>query len=211
MAIGSKMHAVFSNSSLKRRIMLVAITVLLVTGIIVGGTMAWLVTKTDPVVNTFTYGDINLELEETDTNDGDNNQNTNEYEMLPGTEIDKDPVVTVVADSVDSWLFVKLDKSANFDTFMEYTMAEGWTALPGVDGVFYRETTKADADQEFTVIKDNKVTVKSSVTKEMLNALDEDPSSITYPTLTVTAYAVQKTGFDTAEAAWAVALQSETP
>ena len=211
MAIGSKMHAVFSNSSLKRRIMLVAITVLLVTGIIVGGTMAWLVTKTDPVVNTFTYFVFNLELEETDTNDGDNNQNTNEYEMLPGTEIDKDPVVTVVADSVDSWLFVKLDKSANFDTFMEYTMAEGWTALPGVDGVFYRETTKADADQEFTVIKDNKVTVKSSVTKEMLNALDEDPSSITYPTLTVTAYAVQKTGFDTAEAAWAVALQSETP
>ena len=40
----------------------------------VGGTVAWLVAKTDKVTNTFTYGDINIELEETDTSKTPNDE-----------------------------------------------------------------------------------------------------------------------------------------
>lgn len=184
----------------KTLIMILAVT-LIICGI-VGGTVAWLIAKTDPVVNTFTYGDINITLEETDTDDGDDDPNTNTYTMIPGNTITKDPKVTVLEDSEDSWLFVKLDKSTDpdFDTFMEYEMADGWTALEGVDGVYYREVTKADSDTEYAVIKDDTVTVKGDVTKEMLNALTA------YPTLTVTAYAVQRDGdieaIDTAVEAW---------
>ena len=184
-----------------RLITLILAAALLLTGV-VGGTIAWLIDKTDPVVNTFTYGDINIELEETPTPDDDDNPDTNEYEMIPGEEITKDPKVTVNTDSKASWLFVKLVKSANFDDFMEYQIADGWTQLKdaqgnAIDGVYFREVAEVvNEDVVYEVIKDNKVHVKESVTKEMLNALDPEGAEATYPTLTVTAYAVQRSGFE---------------
>lgn len=186
-------------------VMIVALSLALCT--IIGSTVAWLVSKTEPVTNTFTYGDINITLEETDTGDGDDDPNTNEYIMVPGNTITKDPKVTVKANSEDSWLFVKMEKSENFDSFMTYDMADGWIALEGVEGVYYREVAKSDADAEFAVIKDNTVNVKGDVTKEMLNALDADGKS-DYPKLVVTAYAVQRDAdidaIDTAAEAWAL-------
>lgn len=186
----------------KLAVMLASLALVLCT--VIGGTLAWLVTETDPVVNTFTYGDINITLKETDTNkDGDNDPNTNTYPMVPGHTITKDPKVTFKANSEDAWLFVKLQKTANFDDFMTYAMADGWTKLDNVDGVYYREVSKAAQDAEFTVIKDDTVTVKGEVTKEMLNALDANGAS-NYPKLTVTAYAVQRdSNIATAADAWA--------
>ncbi len=187
-------------------VMLLSLTLVLCA--IIGGTAAWLITNTDPVVNTFTYGDINIDLTETDTNkDGDGDPNTNLYPMLPGNAIAKDPKVTVFANSEDSWLFVKLEKSVNFDDFMTYEIADGWTALDGVDGVYYRTVDKAETDVEFNVLKpdadNNTVYVKDTVTKEMLNALDANGAS-NYPKLTVTAYAVQRdSNINTAVDAWA--------
>ena len=180
---------------------LVALT--LVCCFAIGGTIAWLVTETDPVVNTFTYGDINITLTETDTGDNDNNPNTNKYVMVPGHTITKDPKVTFKANSEDAWLFVKLEKTANFDDFMIYEIADGWTALQGVDGVYFREVSKVAQDTEFTVIKDDTVTVKGEVTKEMLNALDANGES-DYPKLIVTAYAVQKANINTVAEAWEI-------
>lgn len=171
----------------------------------VGGTIAWLITKSDSAVNTFTYGDINIELTETDT-DGDGDPNNNTYEMIPGKSFEKDPLVTVLEDSEDCWLFVELNKSDNFDAFMTYAMAEGWTALEGNDGIYYREVAGSEDAQEFGIIADNTVTVSGDVTKAMLNELD----TVGYPTLTVTAYAVQRDGdiedIDTAAEAWALVL-----
>ncbi len=186
----------------KLAVMLASLALVLCT--VIGGTLAWLVTETAPVVNTFTYGDINITLQETDTNkDGDNDPNTNTYPMVPGHTITKDPKVTFKANSEDAWLFVKLEKSANFDDFMTYAMADGWTKLDDVDGVYYREVSKVAQDVEFTVIKDDTVTVKGEVTKEMLNALDAKGAS-NYPKLTVTAYAVQRdSNIATAADAWA--------
>lgn len=181
------------------------LAMVLILGCVVGGTVAWLIASTEDVVNTFTYGDINLKLEETDTElDDDEDPNTNDYEMLPGESITKDPKVTVLKESEASWLFVKLVESDNFGNFMEYEMAvdgEGnplWTALNGAEGVYFRQVTAeevAEADKAFWVLKDNTVNVKGEVTKEMLNALDESGAE-NYPTLTVTAYAVQYAGFE---------------
>ncbi len=186
------------------KIALLSFALTLVLCGIIGGTVAWLVADTDPVVNTFTYGDINITLEERDTNDGDNDPNTNDYPMIPGNPIEKDPKVTFKADSENAWLFVKLEKTSNFDDFITYQVEEGWTELDGVDGVYYRSVDKADTDTEFYVIKDNTVNVKAEVTKEMLNELDSDGAS-NYPKLTITAYAVQRDGNITTEAdAWAI-------
>ena len=186
----------------KLAVMLASLALVLCT--VIGGTLAWLVTETAPVVNTFTYGDINITLHETDTNkDGDNDPNTNTYPMVPGHTITKDPKVTFMANSEDAWLFVQLEKANDFDKFMTYEMADGWTKLDNVDGVYYREVSKAAQDAEFTVIKGDTVTVKGEVTKEMLNALDANGAS-NYPKLTVTAYAVQRdSNIATAADAWA--------
>ena len=154
----------------------------------VAGTLAWLTDKTEPVVNTFTVGDINIELKET----------TGEtYKMVPGIELVKDPTVTVKAGSEACWLFVKVVKSGNFDDFMTFEMADGWIALSGHAGVYYRNVDATNADTGFDVLKDNKVMVFETVTKTMLEGAKTNA-----PTLTFTAYAVQKDGINDATTAW---------
>lgn len=186
-------------------------------------TLAWLVATTDPVVNTFTYGDINIALDETDTGlDGDGDPHTNDYKMIPSTELTKDPRVTVKQGSEDCWLFVELTEAGGvdpytFDDFLTYTVNSDWVQLTNadetpVDGVYYRAISAdevKDADQVFSVIQDDKVTVKDTVTKEMLNALNPEGADPTYPTLTVTAYAVQRANVETAQDAWAIAKPTE--
>ena len=171
----------------KKTLALVLALTLLVAGV-VGGTLAWLTDQTAEVKNTFTVGDINIGLTET----------TADYKMIPGNTIAKDPTVTVKANSEACWLFVKVTKSENLDTFITYAIADDWTVLPGVDGVYYREVPASAADQTFSVLAGDAVTVKSNVTKTMLETAKTDA-----PTLTFKAYAIQKDHFTTADAAWA--------
>ena len=164
------------------------LAVVLVIGCVAGGTVAWLTAKTDDVVNTFTYGNINITLEET----------TKEpYKIVPGAEIAKDPKVTVKGSSEACWLFVEVTKG-NWIEELKYTMATGWTELK--DGVYYREVDAEAADQAFEVLNGNKVTVDQSLTKTTVDANKNTP-----PTLTFKAYAVQKDAADTAAAAWELA------
>lgn len=171
----------------KKTLALVLALTLLVAGI-VGGTLAWLTDQTAEVKNTFTVGDINIGLTET----------TADYKMVPGNTIAKDPTVTVKANSEACWLFVKVTESTDLKDFITYAIAEGWTALPGVDGVYYREVPASVADQTFSVLAGYAVTVKSDVTRTMLETAKTDA-----PTLTFKAYAIQKDHFATADAAWA--------
>ena len=171
--------------------LIVALAVMLVVGCAVGGTLAWLTDTTGPVVNTFTVGNIDIDLAET----------TTDYKMVPGATISKDPKVTVKAGSEACWLFVEVTESDNLDNFINYTIATGWTQLPGVSGVYYREVAAATADVEFSVLTNNQVTVKDTVTKAMMDAITNQTA--TAPTLTFKAYAVQKAGVASATEAWA--------
>ena len=173
---------------MKKKLTVSLAVLALVACMAAGATLAWLTAKTSSVTNTFTYGDINIELKET----------TGEsYKMVPGNKITKDPKVTVKANSEACWLFVKVEKSGNFDSFMEYGIADGWTALAGEDGVYYREVISSTTDTEYYVLSGNLVTVKDSVTKEDFAGLKG-----TMPTLTFTAYACQKENVSTAADAW---------
>lgn len=175
-----------------RRMLLTLALVLVVAVASVGGTIAWLTDETESVVNTFTVGDINIELNET----------TNDYKMVPGNTINKDPKVTVKAGSEACWLFVKIEKSSNLDTFITYEVADGWAALTGQDGVYYREVSAVTGltDTTFSVLKNDKVTVNTTVTKTMMEGLKV--TGATRPTLTFTAYAVQKDNVNSAADAW---------
>lgn len=174
----------------------------LIVGVAGGATFAWLTATSGPVTNTFTYGDINIELKETT---GDS------YKIIPGVDIAKNPKVTVKAGSEACWLFVKVDEE-NWPEFtdgagenavrkVKYDIADGWTKGDGTNipaNVYYREVAAKDAAQEFPVLKDNKITVSDTLTK-----IDIKDISTTTPKLSITAYAIQKDGMDTAEKAWA--------
>jgi len=163
----------------KKTLVLVLALVLVAVGV-VAGTLAWLTAESDTITNTFTTSGIEVTL--TETNE--------EYKMVPGFEIHKDPKTTVVTGSEECYLFAKLDKSANFDTFMTYEIADGWTQLTGTGvpaGVYYRKVLSADMGTVYSVLKDDMVAVKGEVTKAMMDALTQQ----TYPTLAVTAYASQ--------------------
>ncbi len=175
----------FRELSGKLVVAMLAVTLLI--GCAIGGTVAWLTAKTDAVVNTFTYGDINITLAETTGTD---------YKIIPGKNINKDPKVTVKKDSEACWLFVKVEEEGTFvANKVTYSIADGWTALAGQTGVYYREVGAVTADTSFDVIRDNKVYVSDTLTKE-------DIQNITNPTLTFTAYAVQKDGIADAATAW---------
>lgn len=199
--------------SMKKTIAL-AVAIAMICGCVVGGTLAWLIATDDPVVNTFTVGNINIELTETFNTDKDANIVGNDAwqgKMIPGSILDKDPTVTVEANSEACWLFVKVQKSANLDTFITYAMADGWNQLANSEGVYYREVAATTTAQSFPVIKyndaENKVYVKDTVTKSMMDALEVEGA--VQPTLTFTAYAVQKDNVADAATAWGYASDAE--
>ena len=173
---------------MKKKATIAVVALALVLCFAIGGTLAWLVDESDKVVNTFTYGDINIDLSET---------TGNEYKMIPGNDITKDPKVTVDANSEACWLFVKVEKSANYADYLDnYTIADGWNELDGVAGVYYREVdaTTAKAGTSYQVLKGNTVTVLDSVEKSDMEAIKNGTTA--KPTLTFTAYAVQLDGFN---------------
>lgn len=183
-----------TNRTVSIKIAALIAAIVLVIGCTAGGTVAWLVSKPDPITNVFTVGNINATLTET----------TKEFKIVPGVNITKNPIATVKANSENCYLFVELTEE-NWPNFTEagsttrkvkYEIADGWTKLESKDGVYYREVTKKDTDQPFDVLKGNKVTVSNTLTKENADAITGDPK------LTVAVYAVQKEGIDTVEAAW---------
>lgn len=184
-----KNHANRRSVGMKTFVAMLALV--LVIGCAVGGTVAWLTAQTDSVVNTFTYGDINIDLKETTGND---------YKIIPGVDIEKDPKVIVKANSEACWLFVKVKKEGTFVTNkVTYFIADDWKKLNGTENVYYREVDAATTDLEFNVLKDNKVTVSEKLTKaEVKNITAENQ-----PKLTFTAYAVQQDGIADADTAWA--------
>ena len=174
--------------------MFMILAVVLIVGISVGGTLAWLTATTETVTNTFTTSDIDITLTETFNTDS-NNDGTNDCwtaQMIPGYSYTKDPTVSVTADSVDCYLFVKFVEEGNPSAYLEYTStlttANGWTQGDGTDipaNVWYREVKSTDTIRSWELLKDNTVTVSSTgVTKDNM-------STAARAKLTYTAYASQ--------------------
>lgn len=189
---------------------LIAITaVVLVLFCTVGATLAWLVANTSEVTNTFTYGDINIELWEHKLVNGSLSTTekttigNEDYKMIPGSDLPKDPTVTVKKGSEACWLFVEVTKTNNPDAYLTYSIADGWTKGDGTNipaYVYYRAVPAADTDQTFSVLAGDKVTVNDALTKDALKGIGTN-----YPTLTFKAYAVQQANVTSAAAAWAIA------
>ena len=93
------------------------------------GTLAYLTDTTEKVTNTFTVGNVEIKLDEAkvdpDTGKKVNPevrisgpQATNSYKILPGRTIDKDPTVTVNANSENCYVRMKVTV-VNYDKMVE--------------------------------------------------------------------------------------------
>ena len=193
---------------MKARKILVSLAALaLVAAISIGGTLAYL-TSTDKVENTFTVGKVAITLDEAkvDINgtpvEGANRVKANSYKLMPGHNYTKDPKVHVEAGSENSWLFVKVEnglekfESSNtgYDKIAKQITDNGWTALTGVAGVYCKSYTSQSAVEDVPVFGNFQIADGAQDTEGWANAKDA--------TITITAYAVQADGFDTALAAW---------
>ena len=186
-----------------KALMLVLCAVLLVTASVLG-TMAYL-TSTDQVVNTFTVGKVAITLDEAQVNpDGTAvtpaaRVKENAYHLLPGHTYTKDPTVHVQANSEDSFIFVKVENGiANYEagtTIAAQIAANGWTRLEGVANVYYKAYTKSAESTDLPVFGNFTIADNANATDGWNNFSAETK-------VTVTAYAVQKSGFNTAFDAW---------
>ena len=194
------------NKTLK--VLVAVLSVVLVMCLTVAGTLAYLQDKTETVINTFTSSDVSITLTET-------KPANKTAKMVPGADIEKDPKVNVLDGSEDCYVYVKIEKSANFDTYMTYEVdTTVWTQVETGDNyvVYGREAT---ANQSYDILKDNKVSVNPTVTKADMQLIDgvivEGVTEQSAPTLTFTAYAIQKSELknddavvNTLEGAWAL-------
>lgn len=170
---------------MKKKTWVLVLALALVVMGVAAGTLAWLTAESGTITNTFTTSDIKVMLTETEE----------PYKMVPGYDIHKDPKTTVTKGSEECYLFVKLEKSKNFKAFMTYEVdvTDGnWTRLTGTgitdtDEIYYRKVLAGNMGTAYSVLKDDKVTVRDTVTKAMMDDLKEQA----YPTMTVTAYASQ--------------------
>ncbi len=181
---------------------------MVVIGRSVSGTVAWLVSKPESRVSTFTLGDINITLTESDFG-------SQPIKIIPGIDIQKDPKVTVMANSETCWLFVKVEernwpdfKEKNGTRKVSYSVNDGWIPLKNTSDVYFREVSAEDAQKgiDYTVLAGDEscpngvIRVSQELTKAEINSINYSGNQ---PSLTFTAYAVQRSGIDTAAAAWA--------
>ena len=118
-------------------------------GVAVGGTLAWLTDSTEGVKNTFTDSDVNITLTESGTTFDETDKIWEQsFKMVPGHTIAKAPLVTVNTGSEDCYVFVKIEKSSSYDTYLENYEVDGtvWSILKdnnnaNVDGVYYHKVT----------------------------------------------------------------------
>ena len=153
----------------KKRIALL-MAVVMVLGVAVGSTMAWLTSAPGAVTNTFTVGDITIDLlEHTYISESDAEKYASltekvgtldttvdpvkandDYYFVPGDTLPKDPYVTVTEKSEACWVFIEVEEKNNTVTGLDGKIIQyqvdtnTWTQVDS-SNVYYKQITAAEA------------------------------------------------------------------
>lgn len=95
---------------MKKKIVALCLVVALAATAIIGGTLAYF-TDTDEVNNTFTAGNVKLDLYEHDINNPDAEVEANDYTdtpIMPGRTFAKDPTIRIEEGSEDAYVFLDI-------------------------------------------------------------------------------------------------------
>lgn len=159
-----------------KKIVTAGLALVMVAGISVAGTLAYLTAQTTEKINTFTVGDISIELTEPDWTAG-----TGSEKILPGDEVPKDPTVTVKANSEACYVYVAIDNGLKLDDgtlagTLDIDSANWNVVKTSGDTTVYRYKEVVDTGAADTVLPDvfTTVTVSPSVTSENIGQLDGD-------------------------------------
>lgn len=191
-----------------KKIVTAGLALVMVAGISVAGTLAYLTSTTDEVKNTFTVGSVAITLDEAPV-DANGKKTTgdrvtaNTYKLMPGHEYDKDPTVHFKAGSEASYLFVKVENGIagaesteeGYKNIAVQITENDWAALNGVTGVYYMKVNANTGDEDIDYPVFEGFTVSGALESD-------DLATYNGKTVTVTAYAIQADGFETADAAW---------
>lgn len=196
---------------------------LLLVGCSIGATLAWLTATTNVVENTFTVGKVAITLQEHKyveaTNSLDKTVATvqsNEYKLIPGKNMPKDPYVTVVKGSEKCWLFVAIQETnnvlgggqaVNFDVndgdWTEFYVGNEYDLKEGVAVYYTIVDSDASSDQDFYVLRKEDNCTANDHTNGCVTvheAIDSTWSDSKVPTLTFNAAAIQYDGLEPADA-----------
>lgn len=198
---------------MKKKILVACLCVALAVLTIAGTTLAYL-TSQDKVTNTFTVGNVAITLDEKDVDDSTPNaerDKANAYILMPGKNYEKDPIVHVANTSENSWIFVKVEngisafeapnsnEEGGYKNIANQIAANEWIELTGVAGVYYKEFTKptnTTGNTDWVVFRNFQISDNANTVQGWSDIGAGN-------NIVVTAYAIQKEGFNTAAAAWA--------
>lgn len=200
----------------------IVLCALLIAAVTIVGTVAYLTDEAE-VVNTFTVGNVHLRLDEAEIDangepTGNRTEAGNEYHLVPGKTYPKDPTVTVVKGSEESYVRILVTVNcyeelvAIFgEPFLPQYFVSGWdetvwlttrvikkdeNANTATYEFRYFETVKAEKDKDLTLdALFDTITVPSDMTGEQL-------ATISGLSITIEAHAIQATGFADADEAW---------
>lgn len=210
---------------MKKRSLALLMAVVMLFAVTTAGTLAWIMAESEEVVNTFTFGDIKIDLNETDNEDADTSTKSNAYDLIPGDIAIKDPKVTVKANSENCYVFVTVKESNNFyegdieknipaltNRIIDFDVnTTNWklvTAEDGADVYVYGMPTKVEYSSQDKVLEsillNDSISVNSNLTKQQIEDIKADN---TLPKLEFAAYAIQAENLgeaDTAAEIWAL-------
>ena len=197
---------------MKKKITAIFLCVALVAIAIVGASLAYF-TDTKTAENTFTMGNVQIKLDETDvTKPTGPRVTSNTYNTFPGAVVTKDPIVHNTGKNA-AWIRAKVEVKGwvtNREKYPNYAAGELVDSLQYlIDGLgkgwSLVSATAANEDVTFVLMYADKLAAGADTTamfqqvKVPAGLVDTD----VFGTITVTAQAIQADGFDTWDAAFA--------
>ena len=216
----------------KKKALAAILAVALIACVAVGATLAYLQDKTEVATNVFTLGKVDIKLDEavidedgqaTDERTEEGNDN---YFLMPGQTVDKDPTVTVIGGSEECYVrvFVTLDHADEIYAIYQahnMTLDSALEFFGGYDETVWEPVSMSSANisegklvVEFRYVANDGKVAKSSSDTVLAPVIE----TVTLPdfvnntdtarlpdgfSVEVYAEAIQTKGFADADAAWA--------
>lgn len=173
----------------KSKALLLTLCAVLLVAASVLGTMAYL-TSSAEVKNTFTVGKVEIKLDEAKVNadgiseEGAARVTANSYKLMPGTTYTKDPTVTVLKGSEDSYVRMKVTFNNATKIIALCTDPEYADEVTGAENAFplirMVKLVEANAAKWDGIIPDNMVEMEDMLLMPKYFAYDKTADTLTY-------------------------------
>lgn len=199
---------------MKKKLLALILSVAVVASIAAAGTLAYLTSTPDAVENTFTIGNISIDLKEHEYKDGAltaTEVNKNTYEkILPGQTLPKDPFVRMNVNSEASYVYVAVENGLGQYGTLNIDQ-NAWAVVQSYrDFTIYSYIGKNATNQVVGATGDNSVELEPvfttvTIDKDITSA--DVMNSLNGAKINVYAFAIQADGLDSSADATTQAMQ----